>query len=315
MSRPDPTPRHPIRVAAKRSGLTPAALRAWERRYQAVHPGRSEGGQRLYSDRDVERLRTLRALTEVGRPISMVAELSTESAKELLLQDRTAIGDPSVAVAAEVAPGPLDPVDLVDEALRQVVALDPDGLERTLWRGTMTLGASTFLAEVVGPLLTRIGEGWVAGEITPGQEHLATGVVERTLARLTDAAGPTSGPGLVVATLPGERHGLGARLVAAAAVLEGWSVTYLGTDLPESDIAGAAAGVGARAVAISVVQDRAGSSIPSLALLRELLDPKTLLLVGGGGAAGLDHDRLPEGVLVLDGLAGLRALAPADAGA
>ena len=65
MNSHDSTPKHPIRIAAKRAGLTPAALRAWERRYQAVEPGRSGGGQRLYSDRDVERLRTLRALTEL----------------------------------------------------------------------------------------------------------------------------------------------------------------------------------------------------------------------------------------------------------
>jgi DNA-binding transcriptional MerR regulator/methylmalonyl-CoA mutase cobalamin-binding subunit len=310
MSQHDSTPRHPIRVAAKRAGLTPATLRAWERRYQAVDPGRSDAGQRLYSDRDVERLRTLRALTEVGRPISMVAEMSTESATELLLQDRAAIGAPSLEAAA---PGPAVPDDLVDEAFRQVVSMDPDGLERTLWRSTMTLGGAGFLSGVLGPLLVRIGEGWVAGEVTPGQEHLATGVVERILARLTDAAGPSSGPGMVVATLPGERHGLGARLVAAAAVLEGWSVTYLGTDLPESDIAAAASGVGARAVAISVVQDRSGTSAGSLRVLRELMDPSILLVVGGGGAALLDPAALPEGVRILDGLAGLRSLAPAGA--
>ena len=53
-------PRHPIRVVAQRTGLTPATLRAWERRYRVVEPSRSEGGQRLYSDADVERLVRIR---------------------------------------------------------------------------------------------------------------------------------------------------------------------------------------------------------------------------------------------------------------
>lgn len=300
----DSTPKHPIRIAAKRAGLTPAALRAWERRYQAVEPERSGGGQRLYSDRDVERLRTLRALTELGRPISMVADLSDEGAAELLLQDRSAIE------SAPATPGPAEPSRLVDQAYGQVVGLDPDGLERTLWRATMTLGAASFLSEVVGPLLTRIGEGWVAGDVTPGQEHLGTGVVERVLARLTDAAGPSQGPNLVVATLPGERHGLGARLVSAAAVLQGWTVTFLGTDLPEEDIASAAEGVGARAVAISVVQDRNGGSMRGLRTLREILPPDMSLVVGGGGAARLDPEKLPKGVVVLADLGGLADLFP-----
>ena len=301
----DSTPKHPIRIAAKRAGLTPATLRAWERRYGAVEPGRSGGGQRLYSDRDVERLRTLRALTEAGRPISMVAELSDEGASELLLEDRSAIETPLGS------PGPAEPSRLVHQAYDQVVALDPDGLERTLWRATMTLGAASFLSEVVGPLLTRIGEGWVAGDVTPGQEHLGTGVIERVLARLTDAAGPKQGPTLVVATMSGERHGLGARLVSAAAVLQGWTVTFLGTDLPEEDIASAAEGVGAEAVAISIVQDRNGSSMRSLWTLREVLPAHMTLVVGGAGAARLDPEELPNGIVVLAELSGLADLVPA----
>ena len=59
-------------------------LRAWERRYDVVQPGRSDGGQRLYSDHDVERLSHLRQLIDVGRPISMVAALPTDEIEALL---------------------------------------------------------------------------------------------------------------------------------------------------------------------------------------------------------------------------------------
>jgi len=87
MNESDTKPRHPIRVVAQRTGLTPATLRAWERRYGAVDPGRSDAGQRLYSDRDLERLTVLRTLTEAGRPISMVAALSAQEATDLMLED------------------------------------------------------------------------------------------------------------------------------------------------------------------------------------------------------------------------------------
>ena len=56
-----------------------------------------------------------------------------------------------------------------------------------------------------------------------------------------------------MATLPGEQHSLGARLVSTAATLEGWSLTYLGTDLPVVDVAATVEGVRAGTVAISVV--------------------------------------------------------------
>jgi MerR family transcriptional regulator, light-induced transcriptional regulator len=64
---------HPIGVVARRTGVSLHVLRAWERRYGVVEPVRTEGGQRLYSDADVARLRLLRQVTEAGRNISQVA--------------------------------------------------------------------------------------------------------------------------------------------------------------------------------------------------------------------------------------------------
>src|SRR5512141_3126263 len=69
------TPRYPVRLVALRTGLTPHVLRAWERRYRVVSPARTEGGQRLYSDLDIERLQLLRRLTERGHAISRIASL------------------------------------------------------------------------------------------------------------------------------------------------------------------------------------------------------------------------------------------------
>ena len=40
---------------SRRSGVSPELLRAWERRYQLLHPARSQGGLRLYSLEDLDR--------------------------------------------------------------------------------------------------------------------------------------------------------------------------------------------------------------------------------------------------------------------
>ena len=69
------TPRYPVRLVAVRTGLTPHVLRAWERRYGVVSPVRTDGGQRLYSDLDIERLRLLRRLTDRGHAIGRIASL------------------------------------------------------------------------------------------------------------------------------------------------------------------------------------------------------------------------------------------------
>lgn len=298
----DQTPRHPIRVVAQRTGLTPATLRAWERRYDVVHPGRSEGGQRLYSDHDVERLSHLRELTEVGRPISMVAALPLDHIQELLDEDRAAVATQAARVATSL---PAEEA-WVDAAFKNMIALDSDGLESVLRRAALSVGATPFMDDVATPLLHRVGSAWYEGNLSPAQEHLGSAVLERVLHWLTGPlADSSNGPSIVVATLPGEQHGLGARLVTSTAELEGWNVTFLGTDLPVADIASAAEEVGASAVALSIVIGQNMEEIGrSLILLRELLESGIAILIGGGASRMIET--VPPGVSRVGDLATLR---------
>jgi hypothetical protein len=266
-----------------------------------VHPQRSQGGQRLYSDADVSRLLRLRELTEVGRPISMVAALPDEEAIALLHEDR------SSAAKETAQPGGGSTDAWVEQAYVLAQKLDGDGLGATLRRAAATLGAGTFLGRVATPFLARLGEGWMAGEITPAQEHFSSGILEGVLTSMVPTGGIRGAPAIVVATLPGERHGLGARLVATAAVIEGWNVTYLGTDLPEAEIASAADAVNADAVALSLVsRDSMGHTQGSLVTLRSLVEPRREILVGGRAAGLLDAASLPTGIRVLHDLDELR---------
>ena len=74
----DTQPQYPIRAVARRTGLTPHVLRAWERRYGAVEPARSGGGGRLYSNADILRFRLLARLVREGHAIGQVAHLPTD---------------------------------------------------------------------------------------------------------------------------------------------------------------------------------------------------------------------------------------------
>lgn len=293
-------PRHPVRVVSERTGLTAATLRAWERRYGAVAPARSEGGQRLYSDADVERLKLLRALTEGGRPIRLVAGLGIEAARALLGEDRRG--------AAPAGPQGNGAGEVLAEAMALTRALDGEGLQAMLRRAVVAAGALSFLDQIVGPFLVAVGEAWASGSIGPAEEHLAAVAVESVLAWLTDSAGESAGgPTLAVGTLPEEQHRLGARMVAASAALEGWRVAYLGADLPGVEIARAARAIGAAAVAVSVVARE--PSPRSRAELRDLsaeLPPGTPVFIGGAGAPALVAAGPTDGLVLLDGLPALR---------
>ena len=56
-------------VITRRTGLSADVIRAWERRYQAVSPERTQIGRRLSSDRDIARLALLRRAIHAGRRI------------------------------------------------------------------------------------------------------------------------------------------------------------------------------------------------------------------------------------------------------
>src|SRR5512143_21813 len=79
---------HPIQVVARRTGLSPDVIRAWERRYHAVAPQRSTTARRLYSNEDIARLQCLRQATQSGRRIGDVARLSLPELQALLQQDQ-----------------------------------------------------------------------------------------------------------------------------------------------------------------------------------------------------------------------------------
>lgn len=69
-----------ISVAAELAGVHPQTLRIYERR-GLLDPARTGGGSRRYSQRDIERLRRIHALTEAGlnlAGVKAVMELEDE---------------------------------------------------------------------------------------------------------------------------------------------------------------------------------------------------------------------------------------------
>lgn len=69
----------PIREVVRLTGVNPVTLRAWERRYGLIQPVRTEGGHRLYSQGDVDTIRSIMSWTERGVAVSKVGSLLARS--------------------------------------------------------------------------------------------------------------------------------------------------------------------------------------------------------------------------------------------
>ena len=297
-------PRHPIRVVARRTGLTPAVLRAWEKRYAVVVPSRTDGGQRLYTDDDVERLALLRRSVEEGRSISQVAAIPTDELQALVREDE-------VERRTLTPPEPLDGTSaarVLDTAQRAVTQMDPGELERVLTRAALAFSVPTVVDDIIVPLLSRIGTAWESGQFGPAHEHLGTVVIRRFLEWMLGTVDVGGGaPVLVSATPAGEKHELGALLSAVSGAAEGWNGIFLGPDLPADEIVSAAVRLEAEVVTLSCVDPRTAQALPSeIALVRERLPADVHLVVGGPLAVSNEALLAGEGVEVLGTFEGLR---------
>ena len=302
-------PRHPIAVVAERTGLSQDVLRVWERRYGAVQPTRTESGERLYSDADVERLRLLDAAVAGGRRIGRIAGLATSELAALVAEDTT-VGvrrpKPDERVAAPDAA-------TLERLLDRARALDARGVDDLLRRAAALLGVPAFLERIAAPFLRRIGDEWHAGRITIAEEHLASTVVAafvgESLRSMGGAAGADDLPRLLVGTPPGARHVIGAAMVGATAAADGWEVVFLGAELPANEIVAAAQRANADAVAISLVyvEDDA-RVIDELRAVSEGLPAGVPLIVGGRAALPIADELSASGILIGDTLAALRQL-------
>ena len=280
--------RHPMRVVTRRTGLSAELLRVWERRYRVVVPARTQTGRRLYSDSEIERLQLLHRATLGGRSIGLIASLPVPALVELVQQD----ADVEQARGVDARSGRKSPEQPGPEAafltdcLRAVEGFDPAALSAVLQRAAVALPVMVFLEKVVAALLDHIDTRCRDGTLRPIHGHLTTSVVRHVLERTTVSA-PAPAPKLLLATVSGQTHELGAMITAAAAAAEGWSVTWLGANLPAEDIVEAARKLRVRAVGLSLVHPAGDVSVTEeLRRLRSLLPRSIVLIAGGAASAG-----------------------------
>lgn len=295
---------HPIQVVARRTGLSADVIRAWERRYEAVLPKRSSTSRRLYSNEDVERLTLLRQVTQSGRRIGDVARLPLAELQALAELDSTLVNTTFPTSAPKVSPHNYH----LEECFSAVRKLDSIGLDVALANAALALSIPLLLDELVCGLLRRIGAEWQAGTLRVCHEHMVTAQLRTFLGNLiSQSLMATDGPTLLVTTPRGQRHELGALMVAVTAVQSGWHPLYLGSDIPSDEIAFAATELSVRAVALSISHPADDPKLPEVLLrLRQQLPESSILLAGGAAASAYGQVLDEIGALQLKDLKTLR---------
>ncbi|MEY3362558.1 MAG: hypothetical protein RLZZ538_101 [Actinomycetota bacterium] len=145
--------------------------------------------------------------------------------------------------------------------------------------------------EVVSPSMVSIGERWAAGKLHIHEEHRASVIVGRLMARVSARfahRGPSRGT-VVIGGPSGEHHGLSLTMVADLLRSKGWNVSDIGTNVPAESFATAVKGVDQlRAVCVGVTLSQ---SLPAardvIREVRKVLPDGVAVYLGG---AGVDSD-------------------------
>ncbi|MBX0328280.1 cobalamin-dependent protein [Oscillochloris sp. ZM17-4] len=138
---------------------------------------------------------------------------------------------------------------------------------------------------VIQPAMYEVGHLWAQGEISVGQEHLATAITQRVMAhfypQILDM--PRMKGRVVVAASPGELHEIGARVVSDLLELYGWDAYYTGASASADSILALLAQTKASFLCISTTLPTSLSAVEQLiAKVRSAgLSPTPQILVGG----------------------------------
>src|SRR3954447_4054643 len=171
-----------IKQASRLTGVSETSLRAWERRYGVVVPGRTESGYRIYDENALAAVSAMRRLVAAGWTPAKAADAGPSGTV------------PATPVLQDPATGGAEPpaVAYMERFLASAAQLDTAGIEECLDRG-FALGSFEHVIDTwLFPTLEAVGEGWARGETDVAGEHAPSHAVHRRLSAAFDAAASKS---------------------------------------------------------------------------------------------------------------------------
>jgi MerR family transcriptional regulator, light-induced transcriptional regulator len=277
------TPLYNTKLVVSETGVPADTFRAWERRYGLPHPHRAEGGQRLYSERDIATIRWLRDRTSEGLTISQaVALLESESS------------------APPVTDQPRSYEALRAELRQALLQFDAPAADTLLSEAFALYSLDNVCVNVIQPTLVDIGEMWHIGTASVAQEHFASQFLRRKLLALLNIYDVPEGRATVVAACaPGEQHDLGLLLLALFLVRRNYRVVFLGADVPIDALKQAVGQVRPEIVCISTATT--ATIDHAIQMSREVQECNKDLLIFIGGQGAIQQSEQDHGVHFLKG--------------
>ena len=165
-----------IQIASNLSGVGTHTLRAWEKRYKAVVPERSDSGRRLYSDEDIEKLQLLSELCTLGNSIGAIANKPKTELKEILI--KLSKKDFSSPQSLTLEESPQRAKEALNSLLFALSHFKLDILSHEVGKLKITLSAKDFALNILYPLISTLNERVANGSLTQAQGNALSSILK-----------------------------------------------------------------------------------------------------------------------------------------
>lgn len=228
------TPTYNIKVVLNKTGIAADTLRAWERRYGLPVPQRTQGGHRLYSERDIETIKWLLAKQTEGLSISRAVDMWNEN---IASGSDPLAGSASTASVSPLAIPPAAPdstlATLRAEWVEACTDFDETTAEQILNQAFSVFPIEAVCTELIQKGISDIGSLWYENRLSVQQEHFASGLAMRRLDALLSAAPAPSRKETILVGCPAtEWHTFTPLLLSLLLRRRGYKVIYLGANVP-----------------------------------------------------------------------------------
>jgi len=213
-----------IKDLEKLTGIKAHTLRAWEQRYDIIHPKRTKTNIRYYQDDDLKIILNIALLNKNGFKISKIANMKEEEIAE------------KVAAISEIN---FEYGTQLDALTISMIEMDEYKFDRIINTNIQQIGFERTMLEVIYPFLDKLSVLWLTGSINPVQENFMSYLIRQKLIVAIDKIPLQSGknvPKFLIYLPEGEKQELSMLFMHYLLRSRKNQVVYIGQDIALTDL-------------------------------------------------------------------------------
>jgi len=279
-----------INVISTACGVMPHTIRMWEKRYQIFTPKRSEGGQRLYSEVDLDKAKIIVSLKEQGHTISSLARHSLQDIRSLLEANNRADSE-SEKMFTSIE---------TKKLLKHLENFDIDLVVSGMQHLRLSMGVKEFIFKIVLPVMHEIEKLSLKGTYSITQEHIISTIVRDQLNQINLANEGPNTKRFALATPDGNLHELPIMIAEIICHANRVSTNYLGASHPAECLGEAVNAIKCKTIVMGVISSAQWNYEKNIVKYLESIDKclrnKVEIILGGGYKIDLPNFKNIENV-------------------